>query len=201
MIVTIDIETTFAIKSNGSFDPSPHIAGNYLVGVGYLKSPHVPMEKFFNSSAILATPEFITINHEELQEDHLTTIDKFKSIQKMLDAADVLIGHNIKFDLSYLLNCGFKYAGGVFDTMVCEYILARGMKKGLSLEDSCKRRDIEMPEKFIMKKYTDQGKNVNEFPLEELCMYCKGDVIASFELAKKQIEILGGSFDDFVTHS
>jgi DNA polymerase I-like protein with 3'-5' exonuclease and polymerase domains len=159
------------------------------------------MEKFFNSSAILATPEFITINHEELQEDHLTTIDKFKSIQKMLDAADVLIGHNIKFDLSYLLNCGFKYAGGVFDTMVCEYILARGMKKGLSLEDSCKRRDIEMPEKFIMKKYTDQGKNVNEFPLEELCMYCKGDVIASFELAKKQIEILGGSFDDFVTHS
>ena len=187
MIVTIDIETTFAIKNNGSFDPSPHIAGNYLVGVGYLKSPHVPMEKFFNSSAILATPEFITINHEELQEDHLTTIDKFKSIQKMLDAADVLIGHNIKFDLSYLLNCG--------------YILARGMKKGLSLEDSCKRRDIEMPEKFIMKKYTDQGKNVNEFPLEELCMYCKGDVIASFELAKKQIEILGGSFDDFVTHS
>ena len=85
--------------------------------------------------------------------------------------------------------------------MVCEYVLARGMKRGLSLEDSCKRRDIEMPEKFIMKKYTDQGKNVNQFPLEELCMYCKGDVIASYELANKQLELLGGSFDDFVTNS
>ena len=52
-----------------------------------------------------------------------------------------------------------------------------------------------------MKKYTDQGKNVNEFPLEELCMYCKGDVIASFELAKKQVEILGGTFGDFATYS
>ena len=201
MIVTIDIETTFVIKNNGSFDPSPHIAGNYLVGVGYLTTPYVPMEKYFTGSSILARPEFITIYHDELQEDYIPTIDKFKCIQKVLDTADVLIGHNIKFDLSYLLNCGFKYTGSVYDTMVCEYVLARGMKRGLSLEDSCKRRDIEMPEKFIMKKYTDQGKNVNQFPLEELCMYCKGDVIASYELAKKQIELLGGSFDDFVTNS
>jgi DNA polymerase I-like protein with 3'-5' exonuclease and polymerase domains len=201
MIVTIDIETTFVVKENGAFDPSPYLSGNYLVGVGYLTVPYLPMEKFFTGSNILARPEFITIYHEKLQEDHLSTIDKFKCIQKVLDDADVLIGHNIKFDLSYLLNCGFKYNGSVYDTMVCEYILARGMKRGLSLEDSCKRRDIEMPQKFIMKKYTDQGKNVNEFPLEELCMYCKGDVLASFELAKKQVEILGGTFSDFVTNS
>jgi DNA polymerase I-like protein with 3'-5' exonuclease and polymerase domains len=201
MIVTIDVETTFVVKENGAFDPSPYLSGNYLVGVGYMTVPHIPMEKFFTGSNILARPEFITIYHEELNEDHLSTIDKFKCIQKVLDDADILIGHNIKFDLSYLLNCGFKYNRSVYDTMVCEYILARGMKRGLSLEDSCKRRDIEMPEKFIMRKYTDQGKNVNEFPLEELCMYCKGDVIASFELAKKQIEILGGTFGDFVTYS
>ena len=52
-----------------------------------------------------------------------------------------------------------------------------------------------------MKKYTDEGKNVNQFPLDELSAYCKGDVIASYELAKKQIEILGGTFSDFVTNS
>ena len=201
MIVTIDIETTFVVKDNGTFDPSPHLNGNYLVGVGFLSLPHIAMEEIFTHKEENSEPEFIVVRHEELQENHMDTMGKFKYIQRILHEADVLIGHNIKFDLSYLLNCGFEYKGSVYDTMVCEYVLARGMKRGLSLEDSCKRRDIKMPEKFIMKKYTDEGKNVNQFPLDELSTYCKGDVTASYELAKKQIEILGGTFGDFTTNS
>ena len=199
MIVTLDIETTFVIKENGSFDPSPYLSGNYLVGVGMLTSPHRAMDSLLESSSV--DPEFVAVYHDELTDTTTAKLDKFKYIQRVLHSADLLIGHNIKFDLSYLLNCGFEYNGNIYDTMVCEYILARGMKRGLSLEDSCKRRDIKMPEKFIMKKYTDEGKNVDQFPLDELATYCKGDVIASYALAKKQVEILGGTFSDFATHS
>tara|TARA_R110002020_G_scaffold107602_7_gene249774 strand:- start:38 stop:643 length:606 start_codon:yes stop_codon:yes gene_type:complete len=201
MIVTIDIETTFIIKDNGTFDPSPHLSGNYLVGVGFLSLPYIIMEEYLEFYEGEPEPEFIAVHHEELQENHMDRMEKFKYIQRILHEADVLIGHNIKFDLSYLLNCGFEYKGSVYDTMVCEYVLARGMNRKLSLEESCKRRDIKMPEKFIMKKYTDEGKNVNQFPLDELSTYCKGDVTASYELAKKQIEILGGTFGDFVTNN
>lgn len=201
MIVTIDIETTFVVKDNGTTDPSPHLSGNYLVGVGFLSVPHIDMEEFFTQPEGKSEPQFMPIYHEDLEENHMDRRDRFKQIQCVLHNADILIGHNIKFDLSYLLNCGFDYRGNVYDTMVTEYVLSRGMKRGLSLEDSCKRRDIKMPEKFIMKKYTDEGKNVNQFPLDELSAYCKGDVIASYELAKKQIEILGGTFSDFVTNS
>ena len=164
-----------------------------------LTSPHRAMDSLLETNIV--DPEFVAVYHDELDETTTIKLDKFKYIQRVLHAADLLIGHNIKFDLSYLLNCGFEYNGSIYDTMVCEYILARGMKRGLSLEDSCKRRDIKMPEKFIMKKYTDEGKNVDQFPLDELAIYCKGDVTASYALAKKQVEILGGTFSDFATHS
>ena len=50
--------------------------------------------------------------------------------------------HNIKFDLSWLYNCGFTYNNRVFDTMVVEYILSRGIHRDLSLDGSCKRRKL-----------------------------------------------------------
>ena len=42
-----------------------------------------------------------------------------------LDHADVIIGHNVKFDLAWIRECGFVYDGNVYDTMVAEYLLAR----------------------------------------------------------------------------
>ena len=41
------------------------------------------------------------------------------------------LGHNLKFDLAWLYECGFKYEGRVYDTMIAEYVLLRGLKKKL----------------------------------------------------------------------
>ncbi len=64
--------------------------------------------------------------------------DDFTGVQELLDEAPVLIGHNIVHDLLWLWECGFKYDGPVFDTMLGEYILQRGQKEPLSLEACAK---------------------------------------------------------------
>ena len=42
----------------------------------------------------------------------------------------------------WLLESGFKYEGRLYDTMIAEYVLLRGMRKALSLKEICKRRSI-----------------------------------------------------------
>ena len=59
--------------------------------------------------------------------------DNFDGVQALLDEATILIGHNIAYDLMWLWECGFKYDGPVFDTMLAEYVVQRGQKQPLSL--------------------------------------------------------------------
>ena len=58
----------------------------------------------------------------------------FDGLQELLDSTTILVGHNISYDLMWLWECGFKYDGNVFDTMLVEYVMLRGQKKPLSLE-------------------------------------------------------------------
>ena len=67
----------------------------------------------------------------------------FDGVQELLDRTTILIGHNISYDLMWLWECGFKYDGDVFDTMLTEYILLRGQKKPLSLEACAERYELE----------------------------------------------------------
>ena len=57
----------------------------------------------------------------------------------VLDRATILIGHNIVYDLMWLWECGFKYDGAVFDTMLAEYVLQRGIKEPLSFKRLCRK--------------------------------------------------------------
>ena len=45
--------------------------------------------------------------------------------QEALDDADMVVGQNIKFDLSWIRECGFVYDGEIYDTMVAEYVLQK----------------------------------------------------------------------------
>ena len=66
----------------------------------------------------------------------------FAGLQELLDQATILIGHNIAYDLDWLWECGFKYDGPVFDTMLAEYVLQRGIKEPLSLEACAERNKL-----------------------------------------------------------
>ena len=129
MITTVDVETSWQKTETGGYDPSPFHEDNILVSVG-LDSKY--------------GDEYYFTGHSE----RISRGGKAR-IQEVLDETTLLVGHNIKFDLMWLLEAGFKYSGRVYDTMLGEYILNRGIRKILTLEMSCRRRKIGSKDDII----------------------------------------------------
>ena len=162
MITTIDVETSYQKTESGGFDPSPFNPNNILVSVG--------------------------INDEYYFTNHSERIDEgcFHKIQKILDKTKILIGHNIKFDLSWLLEAGFTYTGNVYDTMIAEYVLNRGVRKSLTLLMCCQRRKLDAKDDAV-KEYMDRGVSFENIPAEIVEQYGKIDVAITRQLFDSQM--------------
>ena len=163
MITTVDVETSYQKTETGGYDPSPFHEDNILVSVG--------------------------INDEYYFTNHTERVDKgcFKNIQDILDKTTLLVGHNIKFDLMWLLESGFKYDGRVYDTMLGEYILNRGIRKSLTLEMSCRRRRIGSKDSRI-KEFMDRGVSFENIPADIVEEYGKIDVQITRKLFDSQMQ-------------
>ena len=109
MITVLDVETTFVVGENRRSDPSPFCPDNRLVSVQYSQN--------------FQKPEFVWFHHAK---QNFNKIESSQKIQKILDSTTLLVGHNIKFDLMWLLETGFTYNKKVYDTMLGEYMLLRG---------------------------------------------------------------------------
>ena len=88
--------------------------------------------------------------------------ENFEGVQELLDQATILIGHNIVHDLMWIWECGVKYEGPVFDTMLGEYVLQRGVKKALSLEACAERYELDTQKQTTLKEYIEKGFYVAE---------------------------------------
>jgi DNA polymerase I-like protein with 3'-5' exonuclease and polymerase domains len=167
MITTVDVETSWQKTETGGYDPSPFHPDNILVSVG--------LNSYFGD-------EYYFTNHSE-------RIDKgcFHKIQETLDKTTLLVGHNIKFDLMWLLEAGFKYTGRVYDTMLGEYILNRGIRKSLTLEMCCRRRKIGSKDSSI-KEYMDRGISFENIPADVVEEYGKIDVQITRKLFDSQMD-------------
>ena len=168
MITTVDVETSWQKTETGGYDPSPFHPNNILVSVG--------LHSYFGD-------EYYFTNHSE-------RIDKgcFHKIQETLDKTTLLVGHNIKFDLMWLLEAGFKYTGRVYDTMLGEYILNRGVRKSLTLEMCCRRRKIGSKDSAI-KEWMDRGVSFENIPADVVEEYGKIDVQITRRLFDSQMAI------------
>jgi len=165
MITTVDVETSWQKTDTGGYDPSPFHPDNILVSVGI-------------------NDEYYFTNHSERVDEGC-----YHKIQSILDKTTLLIGHNIKFDLMWLLESGFKYTGRVYDTMLGEYILNRGIRKSLTLEMSCRRRKIGSKDSAI-KEWTDRGIPFQDIPADVVEEYGKIDVAITRRLFDSQMDDL-----------
>ena len=166
MITTVDVETSYQKTENGGYDPSPFHEDNILVSVG--------LNSYFGD-------EYYFTNHSERIDEGC-----YHKIQETLDKTTLLVGHNIKFDLMWLLESGFKYSGRVYDTMLGEYILNRGIRKSLTLEMSCRRRKIGSKDSAI-KEWMDRGVSFENIPAEVVEEYGKIDVQITRRLFDSQM--------------
>ena len=120
MKVTIDVETNTQ-KRDGKLHLDPFEPDNSLVLVG------IRTDEGDEYSFPFDHPQSSGEQHH-------------KRVQEFLDKATVLICHNAAYELQWLWECGFKYDGAIWDTMLVEYVLQRGDKQGIEGVIQSKRR-------------------------------------------------------------
>ena len=173
MKLTLDVENT-VIKREGKLQLDPFEPENTLVMVGMLDDQ--------------GNEDIVTFDHSEVE----ATPNGHATVQSKLDQATVLIGHNIGHDLVWLWESGFTYRGPVFDTMMMEYLILRGVKQPLSLEACAQRYDLDTKKQDTLKAYLKQGISVRDVPHAELAEYLSADLHATQQLAHElRIKLVG----------
>ena len=166
MRLILDVENTVTNR-DGKMHLDPFEESNTLVMVGLLTTS--------------GEETIVTFDHSESEP----TPDGHSIVQQALDDATILIGHNIAYDLVWLWESGFKYDGTVFDTMLGEYVLQRGLKKPLSLEACAERYELDTKKQDTLKEYFKKGYTTRDIPHGELSDYLSADLHATKELSDK----------------
>ena len=182
MRLIIDVENT-VIQRDGKLHLDPFEESNSLVMVGLLNANGEETIVTFDHSEVDATP------------------DGHNIVQKALDDATLLIGHNIAYDLVWLWESGFKYNGSVFDTMLGEYVLQRGQKQPLSLEACAERYELDTQKEDTLKNYFSKGYTTRDIPHSELSKYLSADLHATKELSDKIYIRINGATDSSLTNT
>jgi DNA polymerase I-like protein with 3'-5' exonuclease and polymerase domains len=161
MITTLDVENTITVR-DGKKHLDPFEKGNTLVMVGI---KHLDQES-----------QVYTFDHSEMHVD----VDKYRhNVQDALNKTTLLVGHNISHDLLWLWECGFKYTGKVFDTMLGEYILLRGITNPLDLGSVAMRHNSPVQKQDVIKDYLKRGISVRDIPHATLSEYLCHDLGAT----------------------
>jgi len=194
MFMVLDVETTFK-EVNGKTNPSPFVEGNKLVSIGLQQFRTESGQVFVSEdkSGWISPVEYYKFSHDSGDDSEKS----HKIINTYLKETKLLIGHNIKFDLQWLLECGFAYGGAVYDTMVIEYLIAGGIKCDLTLDGCCKRREIKRPQKDLVSDYIDKGIDFHSIPWDIVKKYGIADIEATKSLSDYQIGLLQTSYKEF----
>jgi len=109
-------------------------------------------------------------------------------LSQVLSQTELLVGHNLKYDLHWLRRYGIQPPEGIviWDTQLAEYILSDQRWVMPSLDEACKRVGIPGKTDSLASKYWDQGINTTEIPEEELRNYNEGDCRATWALFQNQ---------------
>ena len=154
-ITILDVETTITPAEGWEqgqsllkdSSPSPYLPTNKLVSV------HYSTEEGLDSLIFAAN-----FNAQK---------DKVK-LQAILDNVELLVGFNLKFDLSWLFECGFTYTGEIWDCQLVEYILARQALIQPSLDDVATSYGLGLKKDVVKEEYWKKGINTDEIPLDIL---------------------------------
>ena len=166
MKLTLDVENTVT-QRDGKMHLDPFEPENSLTMVGMLTD--------------MGVERIVTFDHSDVDSDEYGHV----LVQEFLDAATIIIAHNAAYDLMWLWESGFKYDGPVFDTMLAEYVLQRGIKQPLSLEACAERYELETKKQDTLKEYFKQGYSTRDIPYNELCEYLSADLHATQQLSDK----------------
>lgn len=154
----------------------------------YQKDAYLSMVGIYNLDG---TYKEWVINHDEAPEDN-DVARNIKEIKQELESADLVVGHNIKFDMLWLKAIGVDiHKFKVWDTMVTHYI-QRGQrfnKRELTLEELSIYWGIP-PKIDKVKQYWDSGVDTAQIPMHILSPYLKQDCMNPLSIYKNQFAVM-----------
>lgn len=119
-----------------------------------------------------------------------TAEEHLKEIQQIINDTKLIIGHNIKFDMLWLIHVGLCLDNvEVFDTMVAEYLIRAQNKQVEYSLNACSERYGFGHKVDEMHVWWDNGYETDEIPINLHEEYVKQDVALTHKLylAQKQI--------------
>ena len=169
-VLCIDVENTVQ-KAEKGLDGSPFNPENYLVSCGFQWLGEEQGEYYF-------------FKHNKLDVDSRIG---HKAVQDALNQADLLVAHNAKYDLLWLTETGFTVPSDVYCTMIGEYVLARGQKTLLSLEETAKRRKVTQKRSDLMQDTFKKGVGYEAMDPSIVEEYGRADVTSCLEVYESQL--------------
>lgn len=186
-ILVLDVENTVQFieeideegKKTKVIDNSPYNPKNKLVAVGWRKIRNERIGDYNRS--IFYHDDYITEKH--LHSYQVNVSDSPNELKEALLWADVIVGHNVKYDLMWLEACGFPVSHlQAYDTMIGEYILARGVRIPLSLEETAIRRNVTHKKSELINSYFKNEVGFEQIPLPIVDEYLEADVLSTAEI-------------------
>ncbi|KEG12670.1 putative mitochondrial DNA polymerase I protein D [Trypanosoma grayi] len=190
--LVLDLETTTVRRYKRV--ANPFTKENYVVMSGardYNGKVFIPT-RYFNRNIALRYDDYSVTSTCNLVEGS----SMYSLFLPPLDDYDVIVGHNIKFDLLHIWRdaelCRFLKRGGkVWDTMYAEYLLTGHevkLGRGAGLEDVAKSYGGQCPKLDAVKQAWAQGKETSEIPYATLKEYLHGDLENTELIFKKHTE-------------
>ena len=174
MITVLDVENT-TCKRDGKQHFDPFEAENELVMIGMLQDH--PLDYLDPIETV------VTFTHS----DEEPTVGGDVITQDILDATTLLVCHNAVHDLTWIWECGFKYEGKIYDTMLGEYILNKGIKSPLNLGFVSAQYQLEEQKLDTMGDYWKSGTSTKDIPFDELDEYLRYDLRSTRGVYNKQM--------------
>jgi len=165
-------------------DPSPYNKDNTFVALGYAM-------RGIDGSSLYHDDECVYILN--INESNFTEFNTFK---RVLKNATYVVAHNAKFDLAWLREIGIECDAKIIDTMISEYVLNKGVRGKLSLDELSKKYNTTRKQSTLSDAFS-KGLNYSDMSKSDQSSYLYYDVLATAEVFEKQ-ELL---FKDSSNHS
>jgi DNA polymerase I-like protein with 3'-5' exonuclease and polymerase domains len=181
----VDLETTLrntGERAVGSFKASPFATENFVVAAGL---------KHQTGGAVMmfTTPYSPSVLYNSGPAPALETTREIFSAPPLL-----LVGHNIAFDLHYLIRSDpvawrHLFAGGlkIWDTMIVEYLLSGQSSVSPSLDAVSLLRGGTIKDDRI-KTYWESGMDTTDIPMHQLLPYLESDVLNTERVFLSQLK-------------
>jgi len=172
-ILILDLETSVE-RYDGKIDNSPFNKINKCVAAGY---------GFLNFDGEMTVHKDVYFHHDVIEPD------EHEMLQDALDQASMLVCHNGKFDVIWLLEMGFRIPEHVYCTMIGEYLLSKGQRRPLSLKECGIRRKLKNLKKSdLVDELFKSGTGFEEMPVGTMLEYLEADIRTTAELYVAQME-------------